>query len=78
MQKIKYSSDVDALMVEISERPIDHAEQTGQFITHFGEDGDVVLIEILNAQKFLLQSISSVMKQAETAKEPGSDKRMKE
>ncbi len=30
MRKIKYSKDVDALLIELSNKPIDHAENRGR------------------------------------------------
>jgi hypothetical protein len=37
MRKIKYSKDFDALLIEFSNKPIDYAEEEGQFIIHFFE-----------------------------------------
>lgn len=65
MRKIKYSKDVDALMVELSDKPIDYAEEEGQVIVHFSHDGEPVLIEILDAKEFVLNMLSSVMKEKE-------------
>ncbi len=67
MRKIKYSKDVDALMVELSDKPIDYAEEEGQVIVHFAQDGEPVLIEILDAKEFVLNMLSSVMKEKEVA-----------
>ena len=65
MSKIRYSKDVDALLVELSSEPIDHAEEAGQFIVHFSKRGEPVLLEILDAKEFLLGSLSSFMKETE-------------
>jgi hypothetical protein len=65
MTKIKYSKDVDALLVELSKEPIDHAEESGQFIIHFTKSGEPVLLEILDARDFLLNSLSSLVKETE-------------
>lgn len=65
MSKIKYSKDVDALLIELSEAPIDHAEESGPFIVHFSKDGEPVLLEILNAKEFVLGSLSSVVREVE-------------
>ncbi|RJQ44893.1 MAG: DUF2283 domain-containing protein [Nitrospiraceae bacterium] len=67
MRKIRYSKDVDALMVELSDKPIDYAEEEGQVIVHFSRDGEPVLIEILDAKEFVLNMLSSVMKEKEVA-----------
>ena len=37
MRKVKYSKDVDALLIELSDKPIDYAEEAGQFIVHFSK-----------------------------------------
>jgi len=66
MRKIRYSKDVDALVVELSDKPIDHAEEEGQIIIHFSKDNDPVLIEIFDAKEFLLNSFTSVFKEKET------------
>ncbi len=65
MSKIRYSKDVDVLLVELSNKPVDHAEESGPFIIHFSVDGEPVLLEILNAKEFVLGSIASVMKESE-------------
>lgn len=67
MRKIKYSKDVDVLMVELSDKPIDYAEEEGQVIVHFSHDGEPVLLEILDAKEFILNMLSSVMKEKEVA-----------
>ena len=63
MRKIKYSKDVDALLIEISDKPIDYAEEEGQIIIHFTEKGEPVLLEILNAKEFMIQSLSSLLEE---------------
>lgn len=65
MRKIKYSKDVDALLIELSDKKIDHAEEEGQVIIHFSEDDEPVLLEILDAKEFVLNSLESVMREKE-------------
>jgi len=65
MTKIRYSKDVDALLVELSKEPIDYAEESGQLIVHFTKSGEPVLLEILDARDFLLNSLSSLVKETE-------------
>jgi len=65
MRKIKYSGDVDVLLIELSDKSIDYAKEEGQIIIYFSEDGDPVLLEILEAKDFMLSSLSSVMKEKE-------------
>jgi len=65
MRKIKYSKDVDALLIELSNKPIDHAEEEGQIIVHFTKDGEPVLLEILDAKEFVSNSVSSLLQEKE-------------
>ena len=39
MAKVKYSKDVDALLIELSAKPVEYAEESGQFIVHFDKEG---------------------------------------
>ena len=66
MRKIRYSQDADALLIEFSENPIDHAEEAEQVIIHFSSTGVPVLLEILDAKEFLMGSLSTVMNGNET------------
>ena len=65
MSKIKYSKDVDALPIELSDEPVDYAEESGQLIVHFSKSGTPVLLEILDARDFVLGSLSSLVKGTE-------------
>ena len=65
MTKVKYSKDVDALLIELSDKKIDYAEEKGQFIIHYSTEGEPVLLEILDAKDFLLNSLSSLIKEEE-------------
>ncbi|MBI2304346.1 MAG: DUF2283 domain-containing protein [Chloroflexi bacterium] len=67
MTKIRYSPDVDALLIELSDQAVDYAEEAGQLIVHFSPSGELVLLEILDAKNFLLSSLSSLMKGAEVS-----------
>jgi len=49
MRKITYNADGNALLVELSDQPIDHAEEAGPLILHYAPDGSIVLVEILDA-----------------------------
>ncbi len=65
MNKIKYSKDVDALLIEFSDKPIDYAEEEGRFVIHFTKDGEPVLLEIFDAKDFAMDMLSSVIKDKE-------------
>ncbi len=67
MRTIRYSKDVDALLIQLSDKQIDYAEEEGQLIIHFSKDSEPVLIEILDAKEFLLSSFSSLIKEKEVA-----------
>lgn len=47
-------------MVELNEKPIDYAEQSGDLIVHFSPKREAVLIEVLDASKFLKQASKSL------------------
>ncbi len=60
MKKIRYSQDVDAMLIEISDRPIAFAEDEGNMILHYSSSGELVLIEILDVKQFIsLESLSN-------------------
>lgn len=51
--KISYEPEADVLMWEITNKPIDYAKEIGNVIVHFTKNNTPVLIEILEAKKFL-------------------------
>lgn len=51
--KAKYYEDIDLLSLRISQEPYKYAEQKGDIIVHFSDKKKPVLIEIVNAAKFL-------------------------
>ncbi|GIV79518.1 MAG: hypothetical protein KatS3mg050_3912 [Litorilinea sp.] len=52
--KIQYDREEDVLTIEVMPQgTIDHAEQTDSMIAHFTADGQLVLLEILDASHFL-------------------------
>jgi uncharacterized protein YuzE len=67
MRRIRYSRDVDILIIELSDKSIDYAEEEGQIIIHFTKDGEPVLIEILDAREFIMNSLSSLLKEEEVS-----------
>jgi uncharacterized protein YuzE len=56
LSKFKYSPEEDILMYEVSSEPIDYAEETGSVIVHFTKEGKPVLLEIMDASKFLAKT----------------------
>lgn len=51
--KVKYSKDVDILIVELSNEPITFAEKKGSVIVHFNKAREPVALEILDATDLL-------------------------
>ena len=51
--KIRYSRDEDIMLLEVSPEPIDFAEEMGPIIVHFTKSRKPVLLEILDASKFI-------------------------
>jgi len=51
--KISYEPEADILMWEIVDKPIDYAKEIGDVVVHFTKNNVPVIIEILEASKFL-------------------------
>lgn len=51
--KVKYYEDADLISWKISKKPFEYASRSGDFVVHYSKDDESVLIEILNASKFL-------------------------
>jgi len=51
--KINYEPEADVLTYEITSQPIDYAKEIGNIVVHFTKNNIPVLIEILEATKFL-------------------------
>lgn len=58
--KFKYEKEDDVMMVELSNDKIDYAEQNGDLIVHFSPKRKAVLLEILDASKFLEKAARSI------------------
>lgn len=65
MKKIKYDKDTDILLIEFSDKPIDYAEEEGQLIIHFTKNGEPVLLEILDAKEFIINTLTSLINEKE-------------
>ena len=63
MSKVKYSRDADALLIELSDKKIDYAEDHGNIIIHYTSEDEPVLLEIFDAKEFILNSLSSMLKE---------------
>lgn len=51
--RIGYDREKDILLIEVSRKPVDHAEEMGPLIVHFSKQNRAVLIEVLDASDFL-------------------------
>lgn len=60
--KISYKPEADVLMWEITEKPIDYAKEVGNIVVHFTKGNMPVLIEILEASKFLARTKTIIEK----------------
>ncbi|VVB86518.1 Uncharacterised protein [uncultured archaeon] len=49
-------------MYEISDEPIDYAEEIGNIIVHFTKKGRPVILEILDASEFLAETTKITMR----------------
>jgi hypothetical protein len=54
---VKYEPKDDILTYEVSNEPIDYAEEMDSVIVHFTKVGKPVILEILDANKFLSKHI---------------------
>ena len=60
--KISYEPEADVLMWEITDKPIDFAKEIGDVVVHFTKNNTPILIEILEASKFLARAKNLVKK----------------
>jgi len=65
--RLGYDREKDILLIEVSRKPVDHAEEVGPLIIHFSKQNHPVLIEVLDASDFL-SSATKVTARAETEK----------
>ena len=57
--KYRYDKEDDVLMVFMGKGKIDDAQQSGSIISHFSNKGELLLLEILDASKFLKETSSA-------------------
>ncbi len=58
--RVRYNRKEDILVLEVSKSAIDHAEEAGPIIAHFSENDRLVLLEILEASRFLAEQRKKV------------------
>lgn len=54
--KTRYDKEEDILMIFLGKGKIDDAQQTGNVIAHLSKKGELLLLEILDASKFLKEA----------------------
>ncbi len=59
--RLRYSPDVDILMVFVSEEPHDHGEDNEGIIVHHNVAGSPVALEVLDASQFVLFANASLV-----------------
>jgi len=52
----RYDKENDVLMIFLGKGKIDDTQQTGNMIAHLSKKGEILLLEILNASKFLKET----------------------
>ena len=66
--KMSYEPEADVLVWEITKQPIEYAEEVGNVIVHFSKKNNPVLMEILEASKFLSTAKKLVNSKSELVK----------
>lgn len=60
-KKVEYSSDVDALVITLSDGKPEYGEDVGgNIIIHYAKDGGPVEIEILGASELVISSMEAI------------------
>jgi len=66
--KMTYEPEADVIAWEIAKQPIDYAKEVGNVVIHFSKKNTPVLMEILEASKFLSKAKKLVYSQNEVAR----------
>lgn len=61
--KISYEPEADVLSLEVNKKNIDYASEFGNVVVHFSRNHQPVLLEFLEASKFLRQAENLIGKQ---------------
>jgi len=65
--KIKYDEEADVLTVVVAEKGrLSHAEEVGDVVVHFDEDGKPLFMEILKASKIVPLMVEGLAKKEVT------------
>ncbi len=63
LASFSYEPDADVLTWEVSGKPINYAKEIGNIVVHFTKNNIPVLVEILEASKFLTKAKSITAKE---------------
>ena len=65
--KVKYDAEADVLTVVVAEKgKLVYAEEVGDIVVHFDEDGKPLFMEILNASKIIPLMVQGLAKKEVT------------
>ena len=68
--KISYEPEADVLLWEVSDKPIDSAKEVGNVVVHFTKNNIPVLIEVLEASRFLAKAKYLIEKDTISTRKP--------
>ena len=54
--RISYEPEADVLTWELTDKPVDYAKEIGNVVVHFTKNNNPVLVEFLEASKFLVKA----------------------
>ena len=61
--KARYDPEADVLLLVFrDEGRIDHAEEVGDMVIHYGSNGEIIMVEILNASKVVSKLVETLAK----------------
>jgi len=60
--RVSYNREDDIAMIELNYKKIDHAQEANKVIVHFSKEDEPVLLEILDASKFLSELVRASMR----------------
>ena len=60
--KVRYNREMDIATIEISPKKIDYAKEAQNIIVHFCKDDEPVILEIMDASKFLTNITEAAMR----------------
>ena len=58
--RARYYPEDDLLVLRMSDQPYEHAEKLGTFIIHYTKAGEPVMLEILQAARFLKEATEAL------------------